>query len=203
MNKEKAKISRPKKSYIERKDCLDKELKDKTKLVPQLPQKKPIMKDYEKRIHVEKIKRKPITYISQPDNAFNFQPPQKEKNQKRMITEPVPSNYYQKIEDSKNSYNHLINGKPPKKYECDAIKDNLNDVFGNNMNYKEKIRRKVNFKDTEVNQIFEKGKNNLPVGYRELTPTPGRVDFNQLSEFAKNNYDNLKKNGRKTLKKDF
>ena len=168
-----------------------------------MPQKKPIMKDYEKRIHVEKIKRKPITYISQPDNAFNFQPPQKEKNQKRMITEPVPSNYYQKIEDSKNSYNHLINGKTSKKYECDAIKDNLNDVFGNNMNYKEKIRRKVNFKDTEVNQIFEKGKNNLPVGYRELTPTPGRVDFNQLSEFAKNNYDNLKKNGRKTLKKDF
>ena len=203
MNKEKAKISRPKKSYIERKDCLDKELKDKTKLVPQLPQKKPIMKDYEKRIHVEKIKRKPITYISQPDNAFNFQPPQKEKNPKRMVTEPVPSNYYKKIEDSKNSYNHLINGKPSKKYECDAIKDNLNDVFGNNMNYKEKIRRKVNFKDTEVNQIFEKGKNNLPVGYRELTPTPGRVDFNQLSEFAKNNYDNLKKNGRKTLKKDF
>ena len=203
MNKEKAKISRPKKSYIERKDCLDKELKDKTKLVPQLPQKKPIMKDYEKRIHVEKIKRKPITYISQPDNAFNFQPPQKEKNKIRMATEPVPSNYYKKIEDSKNSYNHLINGKPPKKYEYDAIKDNLNDVFGNNMNYKEKIRRKVNFKDTEVNQIFEKGKNNLPVGYRELTPTPGRVDFNQLSEFAKNNYDNLKKNGRKTLKKDF
>ena len=203
MNKEKAKISRPKKSYIERKDCLDKELKDKTKLVPQLPQKKPIMKDYEKRIHVEKIKRKPITYISQPDNAFNFQPPQKEKNKIRMATEPVPSNYYQKIEDSKNSYNHLINGKPPKKYEYDAIKDNLNDVFGNNMNYKEKIRRKVNFKDTEVNQIFEKGKNNIPVGYRELTPTPGRVDFNQLSEFAKNNYDNLKKNGRKTLKKDF
>ena len=203
MNKEKAKISRPKKSYIERKDCLDKELKDKTKLVPQLPQKKPIMKDYEKRIHVEKIKRKPITYISQPDNAFNFQPPQKEKNQKRMVTEPVPSNYYKKIEDSKNYYNHLINGKPSKKYEYDAIKDNLNDVFGNNMNYKEKIRRKVNFKDTEINQIFEKGKNNIPVGYRELTPTPGRVDFNQLSEFAKNNYDNLKKNGRKTLKKDF
>ena len=203
MNKEKAKISRPKKSYIERKDCLDKELKDKTKLVPQLPQKKPIMKDYEKRIHVEKIKRKPITYISQPDNAFNFQPPQKEKNQKRMVTEPVPNNYYKKIEDSKNYYNHLINGKPSKKYEYDAIKDNLNDVFGNNMNYKEKIRRKVNFKDTEVNQIFEKGKNNIPVGYRELTPTPGRVDFNQLSEFAKNNFDNLKKNGRKTLKKDF
>ena len=203
MNKEKAKISRPKKSYIERKDCLDKELKDKTKLVPQLPQKKPIMKDYEKRIHVEKIKRKPITYISQPDNAFNFQPPQKEKNKIRMATEPVPSNYYKKIEDSKNSYNHLINGKPPKKYEYDAIKDNLNDVFGNNMNYKEKIRRKVNFKDTEVNQIFEKGKNNIPVGYRELTPTLGRVDFNQLSEFAKNNFDNLKKNGRKTLKKDF
>ena len=171
--------------------------------MPQLPQKKPIKKDYEKRIHVEKIKRKPITYISQPDNAFNFQPPQKEKNPKRMVTEPVPSNYYKKIEDSKNSYNHLINGKPSKKYECDAIKDNLNDVFGNNMNYKEKIRRKVNFKDTEVNQIFEKGKNNLPVGYRELTPTPGRVDFNQLSEFAKNNFDNLKKNGRKTLKKDF
>ena len=112
-------------------------------------------------------------------------------------------NYYQKIEDSKNAYTHLINEKQSKKYDCDAVKDNLNAVFGNNMNYKEKIRRKVNYKDTEVNQIFEKGKNNIPVGYKELTPTPGKVDFNQLSNFAKNNFDNLRKNGRKPLKKDF
>ena len=203
MNLEKSKISRPNKTFIEQKDCLDKELKDKTPLRPQLPKKKPLQGEYEKRNHVEKIKRNPIKYISQPDNAFNFQPPQKEKNPKRMATEPVPSNYYQKIEDSKNAYTHLINEKQSKKYECDAVKDNLNAVFGNNMNYKEKIRRKVNYKDTEVNQIFEKGKNNIPVGYKELTPTPGKVDFNQLSNFAKNNFDNLRKNGRKPLKKDF
>ena len=35
MNLEKSKISRPNKTFIEQKDCLDKELKDKTPLVPQ------------------------------------------------------------------------------------------------------------------------------------------------------------------------
>ena len=97
MNLEKSKISRPNKTFIEQKDCLDKELKDKTPLVPQLPHKKPVTGDYEKRIHVEKIKRQPIKYISQPDNAFNFQPPQKEKTSKKMVAEQVPSKYYQKI----------------------------------------------------------------------------------------------------------
>ena len=206
MNLEKSKISRPNKTFIEQKDCLDKELKDKTPLVPQLPHKKPVTGDYEKRVHVEKIKRQPIKYISQPDNAFNFQPPQKEKTKKKMATEQVPSNYYKKIENSKNAFNHWLNEKHSKNYETKGRKDNLNELFRNNTEgnvYKERLHRKVNYKDTEVNQIFEKGKQYIPVGYKEPTPTPGKVDFNQLSTSAKNNFDNLKKNGRKPLKKDF
>jgi hypothetical protein len=207
MDLEKSKISRPKKAFIPKNDCLDKELKDKTPLGPQLPQKKPIMNDYEKRNHVEKIKRKPIKYISQPDNSFNFNPPQKEKTKKRMVTEQIPSNYYQKMQNSKNAYNHWLNEKKiTKKYEDKARKDNLNEIFRTNTEgniYKERLHRKVNYKDTEVNQIFEKGKNNLPVGYKELTPNPGKVDFNQLSISAKNNYENLRKYGKKPLKKDF
>ena len=127
MNLEKSKISRPNKTFIEQKDCLDKELKDKTPIVPQLPHKKPVTGDYEKRVHVEKIKRQPIKYISQPDNAFNFQPPQKEKTKKKMATEQVPSNYYKKIENSKNAFNHWLNEKPSKKNKNSSVKsDNKN-----------------------------------------------------------------------------
>ena len=133
MDLEKSKISRPKKAFIPKNDCLDKELKDKTPLGPQLPQKKPIMNDYEKRNHVEKIKCKPIKYISQPDNSFNFNPPQKEKTKKRMVTEQIPSNYYQKMQNSKNAYNHWLNAKKiTKKYEDKARKDNLNEIFRTN-----------------------------------------------------------------------
>ena len=191
---------------IQQKDCLDKELKDKRPLVPQLPHKKPVMGEYEKKNHIEKIKRNPIKYISQPDNAFCFQPPEKEKTKKKMVTEQVPSNYYKKIENSKNAYNHLINNKPSKKKEPKARKDNLNEIFRYNTQgniYRERLHRKVNYKDTEVNQIFERGKNYIPVGYKELTPYPGKGDFNQLSSSAKNNFENLKKHGRKELKKDF
>ena len=140
--------------------------------MPQLPKKKPLIKEYEKRNHVEKIKRKPLKYISQPDNAFNFNPPQNNKTQKKMITEQVPSKYYKKIQDSKNAYNHLLNENNLKKIESNARKDNLKEIFRTNTEgnvYKERLHRKVNYKDTEVNQIFEKGKNNLPVGYKELT----------------------------------
>ena len=187
-------------------DCLDKELKDKTPIIPQLPKKKPLINEYEKRNHVEKIKRKPLKYLSQPDNAFNFNPPTKNKTQKKMVTEQVPSNYYKKMENSKNAYNHLLNEKNLKKIESKARKDNLKEIFRNNTEenvYKERLHRKVNYKDTEVNQIFEKGKNNIPVGYKELTTNPVKVDFNQLSTSAKNNYEIIKKNGRKPLKKDF
>jgi hypothetical protein len=49
MNLEKDKISRPNKTFIEQKDCLDKELKDKTPMRPQLPKKKPLLGEYEKK----------------------------------------------------------------------------------------------------------------------------------------------------------
>ena len=81
INLDNAKYERPKKSFIERNDCLDKDFKDKSPITPQVPQKKPI-KDYEKRNHREKIVRKPKTIIPQSDNVFNFEPPEKNKNRK-------------------------------------------------------------------------------------------------------------------------
>ena len=206
MDLEKSKIQRPKKTFIERKDCLDNQLKVKTALEPQLPKRKSIIAEYEKKNHQEKIKRKPIKYIPQEDNAFNFQPPQKPKTQKKMATEQIPSNYYQKSLNQKNVYNYWLNEKSIKKYDDKGRKDNLNELMKYNTegnDYKERMHKKVNYKDTEVNQIFEKGKNNLPVGYSELTKKIGKVDFNELSNSAKNNFENIKKNGRKPLKKDF
>ena len=123
-----------------------------------------------------------------------------------MTNEQIPSNYYQKFLNQKNAYNHWLNEKSSKKYDDKGRKDNLNEIMKYNTEgnlYKERMHRKVNYKDTEVNQIFEKGKNNLPVGYKELTTNPVKVDFNQLSTSAKNNYEIIKKNGRKPLKKDF
>ena len=42
-----------------------------------------------------------------------------------MVTEQVPSNYYKKMENSKNAYNHLLNEKNLKKIETKERKDNL------------------------------------------------------------------------------
>ena len=42
------KIERPKKTFIEQKDCLDKEFKDKTPIIPEVPHKKPVAKEYER-----------------------------------------------------------------------------------------------------------------------------------------------------------
>ena len=123
-----------------------------------------------------------------------------------MATEQVPSNYYKKIENSKNAFNHWLNEKPSKNYEPKGRKDNLNELFRYNTEgnvYKERLHRKVNYKDTEVNQIFEKGKQYIPVGYKEPTPNPGKVDFNQLSTSAKNNFDNLKNNCYKNSNNNF
>ena len=64
-----------------------------------------------------------------------------------MITEQVPSNYYKKISDSKNAYNHLLNENNLKKIESNARKDNLKEIFRTNTEgnvYKERLHRKVN-----------------------------------------------------------
>ena len=128
INLDNAKCERPKKSFIERNDCLDKDFKDKSPITPQVPQKKPI-KDYEKRNHREKIVRKPKTIIPQSDNVFNFEPPEKNKNRKKQVEEQVPSNYYRKIENTKMYYNHYLDIKPPKNYDEKKRKDNLKDIF--------------------------------------------------------------------------
>jgi hypothetical protein len=196
------KIERPKKTFIEQKDCLDKEFKDKTPIIPEVPHKKPVAKEYERNNHRPKIERKPKTAIPPKDNTFNFEPPEKGKTQKRMVQEPVPSNYYKRTENTKNAY---LNEKPPRKYDDKARKDNLKDLFTRNYTAGnlERPHKKVNYKNTEVNEIFEKGKDNIPVGYKEPPARPGKGDFDELSSFALNNFENVRKHGRKPLKKDF
>jgi hypothetical protein len=201
-----AKYERPKKSFIEKKDCLDKDFKDKSPVIPQVPQKKPI-KDYEKRVHVEKIVRKPKTIIPQSDNVFNFEPPEKYKNKKKAPEGQVPSNYYKKTENTKMYYNHYLDIKPPKNYNEKGRKDNLKDLFGKNLtegnSYMDRPHKKVTYKNTEVNEIFEKGKNYIPVRYKEPTPNVEKDDYDQMAHSAFNNYNSIRKNGRKPLKRDF
>ncbi len=138
---------------------------------------------------------------------FNFEPPEKNKNRKKQVEEQVPSNYYRKIENTKMYYNHYLDIKPPKNYDEKGRKDNLKDLFETNStkrnSYMDRPHKKVIYKNTEVQQIFENGKNNLPVGYKELTKTVGRDDFDEMSNSALNNFDSIRKNGRKPLKRDF
>ena len=207
MNLYNSKIARPKKTFIERNDCLDNNMKDKSPFIPEIPHKKAILNQYEKNNHRDKIVRKAKTVIPQEDNAFNFQPLGKTKNQKKLVEIQVPSNYYKKSENTKMYYNHYLNIKPPKDYNERGRKDNINDIFGGNWTqgnkYMERPHKKVNYKNTEVQQIFDNGKNNIPVGYKELPTNPGNVDFYELSSSVRNNIENIKKNGRKPLKKDF
>jgi hypothetical protein len=208
MNIEKSKIARPKKTFIERNDCLDKNMNDKSPLVPEVPHKKVILNEYEKQNHREKIVRNPKTFIPQEDNAFNFQPLGKGRDQKRKAENPVPSNYYKKSENAKMSYNHYLSERPPKSYNEKGRKDNIEELFGKKKteggnSYMDRPHKKVNYKYTGVQQIFDSGKYNIPVGYKEPTVNPGKVDFDLMSDSAKNNIENIKKNGRKPLQRDF
>lgn len=207
MNLENSKIARPKKTFIERNDCLDNNMKDKSPFIPEIPHKKAILNQYEKNNHRDKIVRKAKTVIPQEDNAFNFQPLGKTKNQKKLVEIQVPSNYYKKSENTKMYYNHYLNIKPPKDYNERGRKDNINDIFGGNWTqgnkYMERPHKKVNYKNTEVQQIFEKGKDNIPVGYKEPPARPGKGDFDEFASSALKNYESIRKNGRKPLKKDF
>ena len=104
-------------------------------------------------------------------------------------------------------YNHYLDIKPPKKYNKIGNKDNLNDLFGKNLArgnpFVERPHKKVTYRNTEVQNIFENEKNNLPVGYKELSTSPGKTDFEEKSNYASKNIDNIRKYGRKPLKKDF
>ena len=138
---------------------------------------------------------------------FNFEPPEKYKNKKRALEGQVPSNYYKKTENTKMYYNHYLDIKPPKNYNEKARKDNLKDLFRKNLtegnSYMERPHKKVTYKNTEVNEIFEKGKNYIPVRYKEPTPNVEKDNFAQMAHSAFNNYDSIRKNGRKPLKRDF
>ena len=104
-------------------------------------------------------------------------------------------------------YNHYLDIKPPKNYNEKGRKDNLNDLFERNLtkgnSYMERPHKKVNYKNTEVQKIFEDGKKNIPVGYKEPTAKIGTADFDIMSSSALNNFDSIRKHGRKPLKKDF
>lgn len=201
------KYERPKKAFIDRNDCLDKNFKDKSSIIPQVPHKRQVLKEYEKKNHQEKIKRKPKTAIPQADNVFNFSSIDKIRNKKKFGEFSKPSKNYTKNQNSKMSYNYYLNEKPQKGYNEKGRKDNLNDLLKRNLTAgnlnMERTHKKVNYKNTEVQEIFEKGKNNLPVGYKELTNKIGHSDFDKLADSALNNFDNIRKNGRKPLKRDF
>ena len=175
--------------------------------MPQVAHKKPGLKEHEKRNHKEKIVRNPKTLIPQRDNVFNFEPPEKNKNRKKAAEEPVPSNYYKKTENTKMYYNHYLDIKPPKTYNEKGRKDNLNDLFEANLtkgnSYMDRPHKKVNYKNTEVQKIFEDGEKNIPVGYKEPTAKIGASNFDVMSSSALNNFDNIRKHGRKPLKRDF
>ena len=104
-------------------------------------------------------------------------------------------------------YNHYIDIKHPKNYNEKARKDNLKDLFRKNLtegnSYMERPHKKVTYKNTEVNEIFEKGKNYIPVRYKEPTPNVEKDNFAQMAHSAFNNYDSIRKNGRKPLIRDF
>ena len=182
-------------------------MKDKSPIIPEVAHKKIIGNEYEKNNHREKIVRNPKTFIPQEDNAFNFEPLGKGKDQKRKAENPVPSMYYKKTENAKMSYNHYLNEKPHKNYNEIGRKDNINDLFGNKKSegntYMDRPHKKVNYKCTEVQQIFDSGKNIIPVGYKEPTLNPGKADFDLMSSCAQNNIENVKKHGRKPLQRDF
>ena len=94
--------------------------------------------------------------------------------------------------------------KPVASYNQQGRKDNLNDLFGNNENdIKERPHKRVDPQKTNSKHIFDFGNNNIPVGYKEIPAYPGKGDFEQLSSSAKNNIENVRKNGRKPLKGDF
>ena len=207
INLDNVKYERPKKAFIDRNDCLDKNFKDKSPIIPELPHKKQVLTEYEKKNHQEKIKRKPKTVNPQPDNVFNFNSFEKIKNKKKIPETAVPSKNYTKTENSKMAYNYYLNQKPQKGYDEKGQKDNLNDLFKRNLTtgniYMERPHKKVNYKNTEVQKIFENGKNNIPIGYKEPTKKIGKDDFDEMAISALNNFDNIRKNGRKPLKKDF
>ena len=204
MNKDKLIEERPKKKVIKENTCLDKNFNDCTPIVPEVPHRKPeITSEYEKRLHHEKIERPPITRIPQKDNVFNFEP-EKEKNHKKRFEGQVPSQYYVKYSNREMLSNQSGDYKPLSTYNQQGRKDNLNNIFGSNENdIKERPHKKVDPEKNNTKHIFDFGKNNIPVGYKEISSSPGKGDFKQLSSSAKNNIENVRKNGRKPLKKDF
>jgi hypothetical protein len=200
-DKDREKPERPKKTHIAPKGFFNNGFIDNTPISPEVPHVKSRVDEYEKINHREKIQRNQIVNIPQADNIFNFEP-MKDKYHKKMVKENVPSLYYSKMENYKNRNNFYCE-RPCKMYNDIGRKDNLNEIFKGNLTEGNVSNRNRNYKTTQVQQIFENGKNNIPVGYKEPTACPGKVDFEQLSTAIKQNYEEMHKYSRKPLKKDF
>lgn len=204
-----------KKTFLGNNDCLDRALIDKNPL-----KKNPTVSketaDYEKKCHEEPKERKPVTAKVQETNVFNFEPPVKEKKGLKPFEGEFPSNFYKINSDRKSKYIenkpfHYINEKGRKDNinEClrevdlnnvgkkNNINNNNTNTFSNTNNNRAHTHYECPFKpkNTEVNEIFEKFHKYIPVRYEEPTPIPGKVDFGKLTESAKDNIPNIRKNG--------
>lgn len=190
---------KPKIKKLPNKDNLDKKLIDKNPLPPNKTQSQ-ITIDYEKRLHEEPKERKAITRKVESDNVFNFEP-LKEKGHLKKFEGEFPSNFYTR--ESNRKTNYVESYLPSKIYNNEGRKDNIKEVIENEDLNEVGRRRRKEVKKTEVEEIFERGKNYLPVRYEEPTPIPGKGDFNALKEVAISNVPNIRKNGRKYMGKDF
>lgn len=187
------------------KENLDEKLIDINPLKPNKTKNKETV-DYEKYVVDEEGKeRQGIKRKTPEDNAFNFNPPEKQKDLLKKYEGEFPSSFYTRDSNRKSNFigNHL-----PSKVYGEFSNEGRRDVMGNLIEHQDLNKignnngRRRNVKKTEVEEIFERGKNYIPVRYQEPTPIPPKVEFNALKEIAMENVPNIRKNGKKYLGKE-
>lgn len=134
------------------------------------------------------------------DNVFNYEP-SKEREHKKRYTGVFPSTFYKKNADRNSNF---LENKRFKGLNKKLRKDNVKESFtekkieeNNNDSLNRTYYCPYRPRKTEVYKLFENSGKYMPVNYMEPTPIPGKVDFDKLSEEAKANMTNVRKNGRK------
>lgn len=183
------------------KENLDEKLIDVNPLPPAKTKSKTTL-EYEERLSKEHKERLPIKKKIQDDNVFNFNEPEKGKEHFKKFEGQFPSDFYTRESNRKTNYigNHLpskIYGEFSKEGRKDVVKNFFEEKDLNKIGNNDNQGGRRNVKKTEVEEIFERGKNYLPVRYQEPTPIPGKVEFDSLKEIAVDNIPNIRKNGRK------
>lgn len=162
--------------------------------------------EYENRLKENPKAKNTKEALTDKDNIFNFDPLM-ERTHKKMHKGEFPSKFY--TIDANRHSRHIDLKQPSKNYINNVRKDHVKDFFENkDNNNKETIMNKTFYcsyrpAKTEVNELFESSKKYVPVKYKEPTTVPGKVDFNILTEVAKSNVPNIRKNGKKNRGRDF